>query len=47
MKAAWGTGGVGEAIWAAGGMASNGDGVYALTGNSTRGVANHLDSGAL
>jgi len=29
----WQTGGGGEAIWAPGGMASNGDGVFAVTGN--------------
>src|SRR5450432_349899 len=44
MAAAWATGGQGEAIWAAGGMASNGDGVFAVTGNSTVGIPNHADS---
>jgi hypothetical protein len=33
MVGAWATGGVGEAIWAAGGMASDGNGVFAMTGN--------------
>ena len=33
--AGWATGGRGEAIWAAGGMASDGDGVIATTGNRT------------
>ena len=41
---AWATGGVGEAIWAAGGMASDGNGVFAMTGNSTNGTTTHLDS---
>jgi hypothetical protein len=41
---AWATGGQGEGIWAAGGMASDGDGVFAVTGNSTTGTATHLDS---
>jgi hypothetical protein len=42
---AWATGGIGEAIWAAGGMASNGDGVFATTGNRTQGdSATHADS---
>ena len=44
MAAAWATGGQGEAIWAAGGMASNGDGVFAVTGNANGGGATHLDS---
>ena len=39
MAAAWATAGQGEAIWAAGGMASNGDGVLpAVTGNANGGV---------
>ena len=42
--AAWATGGVGEAIWAAGGMASTGNGVFAVTSNNTAGVATHADS---
>jgi outer membrane protein assembly factor BamB len=42
--AAWVTGGVGEAIWAAGGMASDGDGVFAVTGNNIRGATAHADS---
>ncbi|MEO5770245.1 MAG: hypothetical protein ABIS92_17950 [Polyangia bacterium] len=44
MRGAWATGGVGEGIWAAGGMASDGNGVFAMTGNSTVGTATHLDS---
>src|SRR5262249_25147465 len=42
--AAWATGGQGEAIWASGGMASDGNGVYAVTGNSTNGIPNHAYS---
>jgi hypothetical protein len=41
---AWTTGGTGEAIWAAGGMASDGNGVIAVTGNSTVGANTHADS---
>jgi hypothetical protein len=41
---AWATGGVGEGIWAPGGMASDGNGVFAVTGNSTTGTTTHLDS---
>jgi hypothetical protein len=44
MLGAWATGGQGEGIWAAGGMASDGNGVFAVTGNSTVGAATHLDS---
>ena len=44
MAAAWATAGQGEAIWAAGGMASNGDGVFAVTGNANGGGATHDDS---
>jgi hypothetical protein len=44
MKGGWATGGQGEGIWAAGGMASDGTGVFALTGNNTAGVTTHLDS---
>jgi hypothetical protein len=40
----WATGGVGEAIWASGGMASDGDGVFATTGNRTQGGGGHQDS---
>ncbi|MES1165170.1 MAG: hypothetical protein ABUR63_05400 [Verrucomicrobiota bacterium] len=40
----WVTGGQGEGIWDAGGMASDGNGVFALTGNSTVGASTHLDS---
>jgi hypothetical protein len=42
--AGWATGGVGEAIWASGGMASDGDGVFATTGNRTSGGPEHQDS---
>jgi hypothetical protein len=42
--AGWATGGVGEAIWASGGMASDGDGVFATTGNRTQGGGAHQDS---
>jgi hypothetical protein len=41
---AWATGGQGEAIWASGGLASDGTAVFATTGNSTIGIANHADS---
>jgi hypothetical protein len=41
---AWATGGQGEAIWASGGLASDGTNVFATTGNSTNGIANHADS---
>ncbi len=41
---AWATGGQGEGIWAAGGMASDGEGVFAATGNNTAGTSSHLDS---
>jgi hypothetical protein len=41
---AWATGGQGEAIWAAGGMASDGKNIFATTGNSTVGIAAHADS---
>ena len=44
MKGAWATGGQGEAIWASGGLASDGTNVFATTGNSTNGIANHADS---
>jgi hypothetical protein len=40
----WTTGGQGEGIWSAGGMASDGNGVFAVTGNSTAGIPNHADS---
>jgi outer membrane protein assembly factor BamB len=40
----WATLGQGEGIWATGGMASDGDGVFAITGNSTVGAADHLTS---
>lgn len=35
--AGWATGGRGEGIWPAGGMASDGNGVFATTGNTTSG----------
>ena len=41
---AWATGGQGEAIWAAGGTASDGNGVVVLTGNNTARVSTHADS---
>ena len=44
MMGAWATAGQGEAIWPAGGMASDGNGVFAVTGNSTSGVTTHMDS---
>ena len=40
----WATGGQGEGIWAAAGMASDGTGVFALTGNNTTGSTTHLDA---
>jgi hypothetical protein len=42
--AGWATKGQGEAIWAAGGMASDGDGVIAATGNRTGPNGPHQDS---
>ena len=45
MAASWATGGVGEAIWAPGGLASDGTGVFAVTGNRTMGDSStHADS---
>jgi hypothetical protein len=41
---AWATAGQGEAIWASGGMASDGTAIFATTGNSTNGAATHQDS---
>lgn len=41
---AWATGGVGEGIWASGGMASDGTGVFASTGNRLPDSATHQDS---
>jgi hypothetical protein len=41
---AWATGGQGEAIWASGGLASDGTAVFATTGNSTNGTSTHQDS---
>ncbi|HVW25878.1 MAG TPA: hypothetical protein VHC69_10935 [Polyangiaceae bacterium] len=40
----WATLGQGEGIWAPGGMASDGNGVFAVTGNSTVGVGDHMMS---
>jgi hypothetical protein len=40
----WVTGGQGEAIWAAGGMASDGKDVFAVTSNRLGGADPHLDS---
>jgi len=42
--ATWATGGIGEGIWAPGGMASTGDGVFATTGNNTQPTTQHFDS---
>jgi hypothetical protein len=42
--AGWATAGVGEGIWASGGMASDGNGVIAITGNRTGGGGPHQDS---
>jgi hypothetical protein len=39
---AWATLGQGEGIWATGGMASDGDGVFAITGNNTAGATDHM-----
>jgi hypothetical protein len=45
MRGGWVTGGQGEAIWAAGGLASDGNGVIATTGNRNGGGStSHLDS---
>jgi hypothetical protein len=41
---AWATGGIGEGIWAHGGLASNGVGVFAITGNNMENAATHADS---
>jgi hypothetical protein len=41
---AWATVGQGEAIWAAGGMASDGTSVFAVTGNSTVGATMRANS---
>jgi len=40
----WQTAGQGEAIWAPGGMASAGDGVFAVTGNRLTSTGDHTDS---
>jgi hypothetical protein len=44
MRGAWATAGQGEGIWGAAGMASDGNGVFALTGNNTARVSTHADS---
>ncbi len=45
QRGAWVTGGTrGEAIWAAGGMASDGNGIFAVTGNNLTGTTTHADS---
>jgi hypothetical protein len=45
QRAAWVTGGTrGEAIWAAAGMASDGNGIFAVTGNNLTGTSTHADS---
>lgn len=44
MRGAWATAGQGEAIWPSGGMASDGNGVFAVTGNNTAGTTSHMDS---
>lgn len=41
---AWATLGQGEGIWAAGGMASDGNGVFAITGNSTAGATDRAST---
>jgi hypothetical protein len=43
-KGGWATLGKGEGIWAAGGLASDGNGVFAITGNSTAGASDHMMS---
>ena len=48
MKGGWATGGQGEGIWAAAGLASDGNGVFASTGNRTGGGGStHQDSEAV
>jgi hypothetical protein len=44
MRGAWATAGQGEGIWGSAGMASDGNGVFALTGNNTAHVTTHADS---
>ena len=44
MRGAWATAGQGEGIWGSAGMASDGNGVFALTGNNTQRVTTHADS---
>jgi hypothetical protein len=42
--AGWATSGEGDAIWAAGGMASDGNGVFATTGDNHPRLTTHMDS---
>jgi hypothetical protein len=44
MRGGWATSGQGEGIWGAAGMASDGNGVFALTGNNTPKMTTHFDS---
>ena len=44
MRGAWATGGQGEGIWQAGGLASDGTSVFTPTGNRTGGSGAHQDS---
>ena len=44
MRAGWSTAGQQEGIWAAGGMASDGNGVFAVTGNNGSAPTTHDDS---
>jgi hypothetical protein len=44
MVAGWATSGQGDAIWAAGGMASDGNGVFATTGDNHPRLTTHMDS---
>src|SRR5262249_44392654 len=44
MVAGWATSGEGDAIWAAGGMASDGNGVFATTGDNHPRLTTHMDS---
>jgi len=43
-KAAWASAGTGEAIWASGGMASDGTSIFAITGNRLGDSSTHQDS---
>ena len=44
MRGGWATSGQGEGIWGSAGMASDGNGVFALTGNNTPKMTTHFDS---